>query len=547
MDTRTRCDPRPTPGTSTRCRTGGRPWSAHPSAIGVTLACLAVVALAIQPAAGEYEEDWLRTAAGFWGQAVAMDDHGNVYVTGASPNLPTNGFRHDIDTIKYGPDGDLLWLRRYNNDDDPTNQDDDPSWLTVDSRGHVIVTGTTHTNATGVEAVTLKYDPDGNLAWERLHGAPDVTSDYGSFVATDPEDNVYVTGRSFGENWDFLTVKYDAAGTRLWSRRRAFGGPDEPRGLDVDADGRVVVVGQNWNQRVVTVVYDTDGNELWSATLDEPDPGPLYSPSHTIFDRDGAVLVTGSKGGQVLLAKYATDGTLLFERTYGSGTSSRVHVDSGNNPVMTGESASFDMHTLKVDSDGQLLWVATFDSGGEDLGLDLKVLADDGIVVGGTGGWQVWTLVEYDSGGNEQGSIETDPGGIIINYPRMMAIDPNENIAMTGSSSIATARFTRSTTAVQLAAPPAVSGVFLGPPHPNPRRGAGAVAFEVSLLRSDSARLVLYDATGRLVATRQPRVLAAGGTQRVQWNPGLLASGVYYVRLVTSAGRSAAVRIVQVR
>ena len=37
-------------------------------------------------------------------------------------------------------------------------------------------------------------------------------------LAVGPEDNIYVTGYSFGEktSYDYVTVKYDSEGNQLW-------------------------------------------------------------------------------------------------------------------------------------------------------------------------------------------------------------------------------------------------------------------------------------------------------------------------------------------
>ena len=417
-----------------------------PSRMLDALAFVIALAICAPPTMAQIQQDWVNIEGGLAGVAVGVDYAGNIYTTGASTNMAGTGFRRDMLIFKYRPDGTLLWSRQYNNDDDPTNQDDDPAWLAVDSQGNVVVTGNTHTNGTGDEAVTLKYDPDGNLLWERLHGGPGVTGDYAFFVVTDSEDNVYVTGRTFGANWDFLTFKYDADGNLLWSRQRDFGanGPDEPSGIAVDASQRVVVVGENWNNNLVAVVYDADGGELWSAKLE--DPGTIiYTTTHVAFDSQSAVWISGMKGGLVLIVKYSIDGTLLFERTYEDGLPRWIDVDSLDNAIVTG-TANNDLLTMKVDPDGQPLWSATLDIGGGEIGTNVTVMNNDDVVVAGDASLQVWVLARYDAQGNELWSLTADPGGIITNAPRMMAVDANENIAVTGTTPIATGRFVPTST-----------------------------------------------------------------------------------------------------
>ena len=76
-----------------------------------------------------------RTARVFAGEAAAVDAAGNVYVTGESAGA---GFDFDYATIKYDPEGNELWVARYNG---PGNGSDVASALAVDAAGNVYVTG----------------------------------------------------------------------------------------------------------------------------------------------------------------------------------------------------------------------------------------------------------------------------------------------------------------------------------------------------------------------------------------------------------------------
>src|SRR3990172_7509608 len=59
--------------------------------------------------------------------ALAVDNAGNVYVTGYSDG---SGSSWDYATIKYAPNGDSLWVRRYNG---PGNSSDEAYALAVDN------------------------------------------------------------------------------------------------------------------------------------------------------------------------------------------------------------------------------------------------------------------------------------------------------------------------------------------------------------------------------------------------------------------------------
>lgn len=84
-------------------------------------------------------------------RCVALDDSANVYVAGTSNGIDTRG---DYAIVKYDPDGNELWVRRYNVERD---HEDGVRGLAVTGKGAVYVTGYGHVNNEGSNYVTLKY------------------------------------------------------------------------------------------------------------------------------------------------------------------------------------------------------------------------------------------------------------------------------------------------------------------------------------------------------------------------------------------------------
>ncbi len=85
--------------------------------------------------------------------AIAIDSANNVYVTGYSPG--SNG-TNDIVTIKYDPNGNQVWLQRYSS---PSGGNAAGNAIAVDNNGNVYVTGYDTTAQGGTEIVTIKYSP----------------------------------------------------------------------------------------------------------------------------------------------------------------------------------------------------------------------------------------------------------------------------------------------------------------------------------------------------------------------------------------------------
>ncbi len=81
--------------------------------------------------------------------AIAVDTSGNVYVTGYS-----TGTGWDYATVKYLANGDSAWAMRYNG---PGNADDSPNGIAVDDSGNVYVTGRSDGDGSGWDYCTIKY------------------------------------------------------------------------------------------------------------------------------------------------------------------------------------------------------------------------------------------------------------------------------------------------------------------------------------------------------------------------------------------------------
>jgi hypothetical protein len=86
-------------------------------------------------------------------QSLVVDSRDNVYVTGFSPTESTS---NDIVTIAYDTNGKQLWLERY---DGAAHGDDEGNAIAVDNNGNVYVAGYETMAGGGTEMVLIKYSP----------------------------------------------------------------------------------------------------------------------------------------------------------------------------------------------------------------------------------------------------------------------------------------------------------------------------------------------------------------------------------------------------
>jgi hypothetical protein len=244
----------------------------------ILVACLSSALLAQR----RTEQAWVRTYDGpaccFDAAAeVAVGADGAVYVAGVA-DQPGAESGSDLVTAKYDPDGRELWTAQY---ESPYDAVDLVKAMALDPSGNVVVAGSsTHLNADGSaslsEYLTVKYSSDGALLWTARFQSPPPTLDSAYGVAVDGDGNAYVTGWAAGRGGsDYVTLKYSPGGEVIWLAR--YNGPgdtsDASLGLALDAAGVYVTgvaIAADGTGDWVTVKYDLDGNELWTARYDSP-------------------------------------------------------------------------------------------------------------------------------------------------------------------------------------------------------------------------------------------------------------------------------------
>jgi hypothetical protein len=344
--------------------------------------------------------------------AIAVDVSGNVYVTGESEGKGTD---NDYATIKYYPNGDTVWVRRYNG---PGNAYDRAVALVIDSAGNVYVTGRSEGSGTGKDYATIKYFPDGDTAWVRRYNGPTNEYDEAYAIAVDEIGNVYVTGVS---DSNYVTIKYFSNGDTAWVRRyEGLSNWDVALAVAIDSTGDVYVTGHSG-----TIKYDADGNQLWPA---------LWAGVDIVSDYSGNIYLTGRSWDSLTNVDYATtkcypDGDTAWRRTYkGVGKSFdkavSITLDRLSNVYVTGvinwgtapgPGTCEDFCTVKYDTDGNELWAAIYNHGTGDWDEAYDIAVDDSgnvYVTGRSGG--DYATIKYVQG--EVFVEEEDQVGIVSSF-----------------------------------------------------------------------------------------------------------------------------------
>lgn len=428
------------------------------------LGALALIPLLVVTSAGAQEPSiaWVATFDG-GGTPFATDvlvdmavnAVGEICVTGSTA---TSGGAVGAMTILYEPDGAERWRRLYVAPESAGFEEGLRAHLAPD--GRCLVAGRRSSDTTGPDALLLSYDALGTLTWSASHDGPASGFDLAVDVAADASGNVFVLAlvAGGGSDWDFTTLKYDAAGQLLWSRRfdGPLGGEDRPAGIAVDASGHVYVagharVGLPFDDDVVMIKYDPEGDELWTRFLDGGVGGPDLGAGIAL-SAGGEPYVAGRfqlPGGehQAAVIKLHADGTDDWGSSTGhpaAGIPEQVRglgvgADGGAYVVFTG---SNDVLVTRFDAAGDFTWRHLED------GVSLADFAARPLAVdaGGNAYVAAWDFVPGE--GSEfhtfrmnaaDGAVAWrtrfgEPGDDSQDFPRAVAVAPSGDLLVAGGT-----------------------------------------------------------------------------------------------------------------
>jgi hypothetical protein len=397
------------------------------------------------------------------------------------------------------------------------------------------------------------------------------------------------------ENNDFITIKFNPDGSVAWSRVYAgpAGGYDRPHGIALDMSGNVYVTGAvddlvtRNGQAIVTLKYSPSGEQIWMARLDELEnvygTDKWERPSDIVLDQAGDVYITGKIGTVMMVAKYAGSYTgsgpnpVIWRDLVTEGTDGRsIGISNGNiiasgwggaivsytpegtrnwvkdyglafwnmslssSAIYTTGSSGRDMLTAKYDLGGNEQWRSTFNPS-TGSGTGYSVAYDDCGNVYMTGRLDVeegrktiakLSVIKYNDVGDEQwvtynGSsgrdIATDPQGAV--YITGVQYGKNLNYMITAKYP---AGCTPPTQSVSPYTTMEESGVNSLSNFPNPFKSSTNISFR--LAKAGFVSLNVYDLTGRKVQTLIQEKRNAG-QHSVKFSGYNLAAGTYIYRL----------------
>ena len=361
----------------------------------------------------------------------------DVAVNSTNQHLPTiysvgynqsdsYSYDYNIHLVKLDSIGNVLWKRRLK---DPSyNYHDYGHGVATDSSDNAYICGQHHRQAQAggstdrKEAFVAKYDPSGNLLWQRgLGGTGD---QYLMKLQVDSSGNIYAVGHSSG---DLLIAKYDSSGNMQWYR--TYGDTEiintsgtYGNSIHIDSSGNIYIGG---SARVVSTVdengnsvrsedmsmylwkLDSNGDMLWQRRVRTP--WETNYGNAVTSDDSGNVYLTGSLyvhgrstsssySVDCILVKYDSSGNMQWHRTTktagsGRGSGNSVVLDSAGNVYVNATFHNgvsprylFDSVLLKYNSSGTLQFTRRFGGTEHDYSGRLAIDALGSLYIAGYGG-----------------------------------------------------------------------------------------------------------------------------------------------------------------
>lgn len=385
--------------------------------------------------------------------AIVTDDSGYVYVAGYVTSI---GGDPDFITLKYSPDGALLWARTYDN-----GAEDIARAVAVDTGGNVYVAGSSG-GGSGLDYAVVKYRRDGSPGWAAVsrYNGPGNGEDVPVAIAVADSQVVVVTGWSKGASsgLDYATVKFDSSGVQQWVSRYEGAGEDKPRALAVRLVGGgirdIYVTGSTVDTLLdyLTIkVNGLNGVQHWAAKYNGPANGNDVARAIAVRTTAG-VFVTGGSDGMgsfkdVFTIRYDTAGVVEWTARY-NGTANQedeglaLALQSSSRVYVAGRSvqpgAYSDFLTLYYNqSSGAEQWASTFNGAANDIDAAVAVTGGGSPYVcgrtAGIGTGYDYGLIQIGSGGSVDWSSTYDGPAHTNDIPTAMTTGGN-GVYVTGSS-----------------------------------------------------------------------------------------------------------------
>jgi len=288
------------------------------------------------------------------GSSLAIKGN-NIYITGIIRKKSDENFNFFL--AKLDKNGNLLWEKEFDNSNSQANS------LIIDNSENIYVTGSIQdtNNTTIVNIFLTKFNSEGEILWSEQWGSNQ--NDYGTALAIDSNNDVYLTGYTEGElseatnagGRDIFLIKFNSNGNKLWTKQFGFLNDDLSNSMAIDSNDNIYISGfknhdvddQDYiSGEAFLTKFNSNGVEIWNKKLNSSlfdsgtslvvDEENIYMLGTTFGSLDSNITLGES---DIFLSKYNIDGQKAWTKQFGSQYSdfgSSLAIDSYKNIWITG-------------------------------------------------------------------------------------------------------------------------------------------------------------------------------------------------------------------
>ncbi|GAB4254860.1 MAG: hypothetical protein Kow0079_11430 [Vicingaceae bacterium] len=238
------------------------------------------------------------------------------------------------------------------------------------------------------DAIIIKSDINGNVLWTKTHGNSfdnmllDIKElNTGEFIACGWTVNN-------GVDYDFWIVKLDNQGNIVWEKQYGGSGDEQAWSVDLLLNDYIVVGGTDSYGAGLTDVWamriDNNGNIIWQNTYgsssDDAPPGSYEEyVARSFVDNNNRIIIGGLSNGtpsnsyDIFTLKLDAQGNILWQYAYGdvdeeafwnftSSYDGNYYYLSGNTNVPSTQDG--EMWLVKIDTTGNIVWQKSFGNTG---------------------------------------------------------------------------------------------------------------------------------------------------------------------------------------
>ena len=321
-----------------------------------------------------------------YGNSIAADASGNVYVTGQYESSPVifgsfslvNMGTRDMFLVKYNSAGVVVWANRAGG-----AQEDQGYGVAADNSGNVFLTGvfgsasitfgsTTLSNSGVTDLFLVKYNASGAVVWAKSAGGTNTEWTFG--ISVDLPGNAFITGYfqsptiQFGSFTlinsgssgsgakDIYIAKYDPAGTVLWAKNAKGTNDDSGRGISTDPFGNVYITGDFLSQKLIfgtDTLVNSGGYDTYVAKYDQNGSVAWAKNMIGAYSEDGFGISVDGAGNVYHTGRFQSspldfDGNQLFCAGSLNVFVGKISLYASNNgPVCAGSTLSLSAGTLQ--------------------------------------------------------------------------------------------------------------------------------------------------------------------------------------------------------